>query len=412
MGLISQGALLNRLQFSESGLFGPTVFENVAGFLSISSDLDNMILEDSNPLEQPDPLDCTRIHPEDYEFAQKMCQDAFDLDVEDLEEQHKSEVVLRLMVDPDRAIRLNALNLDDFAFNLQRQGEGNKRHALGEIVNELVSYRSDRRPPFYEPTPWEVVTMLTGETERTIGRGLRVSATVRKALPSRAFCQLESGIDAVLEREYVSDNDIVSCEDAVKPRQSLNAVVISVEPARFQVRISTRASELAQSVPFVQPFNNDPFNNAERRTEAEAKAALLKRRQQGKVKRVVNHPNWHVMNSGQAMQFLASQPRGEVVIRPSHKGSDHLALTFKLDEDVFQHVDIQEIDKPNEYALGRILRIGGKYSFGDLDDVIVNYVKAIMRMLEEAERSEKFRTEDDLSMLIHLAAWLGGGATC
>lgn len=330
-----------------------------------------------------------------------MCQDALDMDVEDVEGQHKSEVVQKLMTDPDRERKLSELNLDDFAYNLQRQGEGNKRHTLGEIVNELILHRADRRPPFYLPDPWEVVTMLTGETVRSIGPGLKVSATVRKAVPSRAFCQLESGIDAILEREYASIDDagVPSCEDVVKPRQTLNAVIITAEPHRFQVRISLRHSELSQAVSFMQPFAQDPFNDLQRKTLAEDSAAQKKRRQQGKVKRVVNHPNWHVMNSGQAEQFLASQPRGEVVIRPSSKGSDHLALTFKLDEEVFQHVDIQELDKPNEYALGKILRIGGKYSFGDLDDVIVNYVKAIMRMLEEAERSEKFRPEAELGEL-------------
>lgn len=157
-----QGTILNRLQFSDSGLFGPTIFENVAGFLSIESDLENLQLEEANPQEQADPLDCTRIHPEDYEFAQKMCQDALDLDVEDVEGQHKSDVVQKLMTDPDRARKLSELNLDDFAYNLKTGGEGNKRYTLGEIVNELISYRSDRRRPFYEPTPWEVVTMLTG----------------------------------------------------------------------------------------------------------------------------------------------------------------------------------------------------------------------------------------------------------
>ena len=114
--------MLNRLALSELGLFGPTIFENVAGFLSIETDLKDMMLEEQNPQEQPDPLDMTRIHPEDYEFAQKMCQDALDLDTEDVADQHKSAVVLQLMQDDDRVRKLSELNLDDFAFTLQRQG--------------------------------------------------------------------------------------------------------------------------------------------------------------------------------------------------------------------------------------------------------------------------------------------------
>ena len=112
---------------------------------------------------------------------------------------------------------------------------------MGEIAAELISYRADRRPSFYVPSDWEVLQMLTGENERTIGRGMRITATVRKALIARVFCQLESGMDAILERDYVADDDmaISSCEDIFKPRQAVKAVVILPEPFRFQVRLST-----------------------------------------------------------------------------------------------------------------------------------------------------------------------------
>lgn len=358
-----------------------------------------MALAEADPQDQPDPLDQTRIHPEDYEFAQKMCQDALDLDAEDVADQHKSEVVLQLMLENNRAAKLSELNLDDFAFNLQKQGEGNKRHTLGEIVGELISWRADRRPNFYVPTDWEVVQMLTGETERTIGRGMQVTATVRRALASRAFCQLESGMDAIIEREYIQDddpyNEIRSCEDVLKPRQAIKAVIIEAEPHRFQVRLSTRASDLSQSTPFIQPFKNEPYFSEARNQEAMAKAALKQRKKQGSTKRNVNHPNFYDMNSGQAEQFLASRHLGDVVIRRSSKGPDHLAITWKVDEDVFQHIDVEELEKPNEYAVGRILKVG-KYTYMDLDDLIINHVVATSRKFEEMKNHEKFRPEHEL----------------
>lgn len=369
----------------------------MAGFLSIDTDLSNLVLEERNPHEQADPLDMTRIHPEDYEFAQKMCQDALDLDAEDVADQHKSAVVLQLMQVDDRVRKLSELNLDDFAYNLQRQGEGNKRHTLGEIVAELISYRADRRPSFYVPNEWEVLQMLTGENDRTIGRGMRITVTVRRALNARVFCSLESGMDAILERDYVADDDsVTSCEDVFKPRQAVKAVVIMPEPSRFQVRLSTRASDLRQAVAFQQPFRDEPYNDLARKAAAEDAAAQKKRHEAGSVKRIVNHPNWQVMNSGQAEQYLASQHRGDVVIRPSSKGGDHLAVTWKVDEDVYQHIDVQEIDKPNEYSVGRILRVAGKYSYSDLDDLIINHVKAISRKFDEMQLNEKYRPEHEL----------------
>ncbi|EIW70012.1 hypothetical protein TREMEDRAFT_71488 [Tremella mesenterica DSM 1558] len=397
-GIQRHGALVNRDAFAALGLLGPTNLVNAPGFLSIETDLKDIVLDEKNATDAAEPLDMTRIHPDDYDFARKMCQDALDLDAEDVEDEHKSAVVLKLMLDEDRAAKMAELNLDDFAWNLQRQGEGVGRHTLGMIVAELISYRADRRPPFYIPTEWEVIQMLTGETERTIGRGLLVTATVRKALTSRVFCALECGMDAILERDYVADEDqpISSCEDLFTSRQAIRAVVISTEPSRLQVRISTRPSDVRQAVPFLQPFRDDPYNDLARKHAAEEAAQHKKRREAGSVKRVVNHPNWHVMNSGQAEQFLASQQRGDVVIRPSSKGSDHLAVTWKVDEDVYQHIDVQEIDKPNEYSLGRILRVAGKYSYSDLDELIINHVKAIARKIDEMQMHEKYRPEDEL----------------
>jgi transcription elongation factor SPT6 len=101
------------------------------------------------------------------------------------------------------------------------------------------------------------------------------------------------------------------------------------------------------------------------------------------------------MNSGQAEQFLASMQKGDVVIRRSSKGPNHLAITWKVDEDVFQHIDVEEIDKPNEYAVGRLLRVG-KYSYMDLDDLIINHVKAMARKFEEMIVHEKYRPEQDM----------------
>lgn len=363
------------------------------------------MLEAENPETQPDPLDMTRIHPADYEFAQKMCQDALDLDAEDVADQHKSQAVQQLMMDDDRARKMGELNVDDFAFNLQAQGEGNKRHTLQEIVSEIISYRADRRPEFVLPSEWEILQMLTGENSRTIGKGMKVTATVRKAFSSRVFCTLDSGIDAILERDFVSDDPNIPENDVLfKPKQPIKAVIVDCSPALFTVRLSTRESEMRQSVEFLQPFRDEPYIDHRLQVEWEQRAAMKKRRQAGKVKRVVNHPNWHIMNSGQAEQFLASQQRGDVVIRPSSKGNDHIAVTWKVDDDVYQHIDVEELDKPNEYTLGRILRIGGKYSYSDLDELIINHVKATARKFDELQNHEKYRPEDELGKLGFFAA--------
>jgi len=41
---------------------------------------------------------------------------------------------------------------------------------------------------------------------------------------------------------------------------------------------------------------------------------------------------------------------------------ENLTLTWKVDEGIYQHVDIQEKDKPNKFSLGRSLVIGREVS--------------------------------------------------
>jgi transcription elongation factor SPT6 len=58
--------------------------------------------------------------------------------------------------------------------------------------------------------------------------------------------------------------------------------------------------------------------------------------------------------------------------------------------------DVQEIDKPNEYSVGRILRVAGKYSYSDLDELIITHVKAMARKFDEIAFSEKYKEEAEL----------------
>jgi transcription elongation factor SPT6 len=66
-------------------------FLNAAGFLRVIQDCDTKPGK-YRPDDKiaPDPLDDTRIHPEDYELARKMATDALELDEEDVHDEHPS----------------------------------------------------------------------------------------------------------------------------------------------------------------------------------------------------------------------------------------------------------------------------------------------------------------------------------
>jgi transcription elongation factor SPT6 len=61
----------------------------------------------------------------------------------------------------------------------------------------------------------------------------------------------------------------------------------------------------------------------------------------------------------------------------------------------FYNLDVLELDKPNELSLGRILKIGGRYSYSDLDELIVSHVRAMARKVEEMIQHEKYKGSYD-----------------
>ncbi|KAG9012475.1 Transcription elongation factor spt6 [Tulasnella sp. 427] len=128
-----------------------------------------------------------------------------------------------------------------------------------------------------------------------------------------------------------------------------------------------------------------------------------KRREVDQIRRIIKHPNFHNLNYKQAEELLSHQQRGDVVIRPSTKGPDHLAVTWKVDNGLYQHIDVVE---PNaditSQNVGTHLVVEGKYQFSDLDELIVNHVKAMARRVEELMVHEKFMKGTDSEIHVEL----------
>jgi len=71
--------------------------------------------------------------------------------------------------------------------------------------------------------------------------------------------------------------------------------------------------------------------------------------------------------------MMEQMDQGEVIIRPSSKGADHLTVTWKVTEGVYQHIDVREEGKENAFSLGQSLKIGNE-EFEDLDEIIARHV--------------------------------------
>lgn len=50
------------------------------------------------------------------------------------------------------------------------------------------------------------------------------------------------------------------------------------------------------------------------------------------IKRVIAHPNFHNISFSQAEKMMETLDQGDLIIRPSSKGENHLTVTWKVSE--------------------------------------------------------------------------------
>lgn len=60
--------------------------------------------------------------------------------------------------------------------------------------------------------------------------------------------------------------------------------------------------------------------------------------------------------------MMETMDQGDVIIRPSSKGENHLTVTWKVCDNIYQHVDVREEGKENAFSLGATLWINTEVS--------------------------------------------------
>ncbi len=372
---------------------------NCASFLYIEFDSsDSYQYDDSTSSRRPDYLDNTRVHPEDYDLGRKMAADALELDEEDV----KAEVdeggpaaVVRKLIKEEHQERVNDLILEEYAEQLETAFNQRKRATLETIRAELQVPYEELRHNFEFLSTDDIFTMLTGETRDSLVEGMIIPVTIKRTFPDHIEVKLDCGIEGgVSEAEYP---DGIGGDRGIEPRQAFSihqtvqAKLLFLNRKQLTAQLSLREDALRK--PYRKEIDRRPGEWDEEQENRDRKAAQKEKEGvSGRAQRVIKHPLFRPFNSAQAEEYLGSQGRGDVVIRPSSKGLDHLAVTWKVSDNVYQHIDVLELDKENEFSVGKTLKIGGKYAYSDLDELIVNHVKAMAKKVDEMMTDEKYQS--------------------
>jgi transcription elongation factor SPT6 len=363
---------------------GPSVWNNCASFLSIEYD---------PTAPNSDYLDNTRVHPEDYELGRKMAADALELDEEDV----KAEVdeggpgaVVRKLIKDDEQEKVNDLILEEYAEQLEQNYNQRKRATLETIRAELQQPYEELRRNFALLSEDEIFTMLTGETTESLCEGMIVSVNIRVVKDDFIIAKLDSGLEGKMESYEVADNSDVPISRLYAVGQTAQAKLLSLDRREFSAKLSLREEQVRR--PFRRQFNHryDQWDTVQENKDKEE--LREKDKVTGRTQRVIKHPLFRPFNSTQAEEYLGSQAPGDAVIRPSSKGNDHLAVTWKVADGIYQHIDVLELQKESEFSVGKILRVGGKYTYSDLDELIVDHVKAMAKKVNEMMQHEKYQS--------------------
>ena len=415
--------LENRSQLVTLCHLGPKVFINCVGFIKI----DTNSLGDSTEA-YVEVLDGSRVHPETYEWARKMAVDAMEHDDED---PNPAGAVEEILETPDK---LKDLDLDAFAEELDRQGFGNRSITLYDIRAELNSRYKDLRVAYQSPNPEKLFDMLTKESMETFHTGKLVLAKVvgishkkpqgeqlDQANPVRndetglwqcPFClkndfpelsevwnhfdagscpgkatgirlRLDNGVSGYIHIKNLSDKHVANPKDRVQINQPIHCRITKIEVEKFAVECTSKSSDLADKNHEFRP-QKDPFYDS----EAEEKDRMLEedakksRQSQTYVKRVIVHPSFHNIGFPEAEKLMKNMKQGDAIVRPSSKGVDHLTVTWKVTENVHQHIDVKEEGKANDFSLGSRLWIGNE-EFEDLDEIIARHVNPMAAYVSE-----------------------------
>lgn len=415
--------LENRTQLVTTCHMGPKVFINCAGFIKI----DTNALGDSTEA-YVEVLDGSRVHPETYEWARKMAVDALEYDDEDANPAGALEEIL------EKPEKLKDLDLDAFAEELERQSFGNKSITLYDIRSELNHRYKDLRVPYQSPGPELMFDMLTKETPETFYIGKLVTATVigishRKpekdqldqANPVRndetslwqcPFClkndfpelsevwnhfdaggcpgqatgvriRLDNGITGYIHIKNLSDKHVTDPTQRVTRGQLIHCRVTKIEVERFSIEATSKSSDLLDKNHEWRPQKDPYYDHDAEKKDVQAEEEAKKNRQKlTYIKRVIVHPAFHNISYIEAEKIMATMEQGDVIVRPSSKGADHLTVTWKVADGIYQHIDVREEGKENAFSLGQSLWIGNE-EFEDLDEIIARHVNPMAAYIRD-----------------------------
>uniref|UniRef100_A0A674PDT3 SPT6 homolog, histone chaperone and transcription elongation factor n=1 Tax=Takifugu rubripes TaxID=31033 RepID=A0A674PDT3_TAKRU len=175
--------------------------------------------------------------------------------------------------------------------------------------------------------------------------------------------------------KFLSDKVVKHPEERVKVGMTVHCRIMKIDIEKFSVDLTCRTSDLMDKANEWK-LPKDSYYDFDTESEDQKLDEELKKKQQRTpyIKRVIAHPNFHNISFNQAEKMMETLDQGDLIIRPSSKGENHLTVTWKVADGIYQHVDVKEEGKENAFSLGHTLWINTE-EFEDLDEITARYIQ-------------------------------------
>ncbi|KAL7079838.1 hypothetical protein ACQ4LE_000385 [Meloidogyne hapla] len=420
---------------------GPKVFMNAAGFIKIDT---AKIAERTDSYVEV--LDGSRVHPETYEWARKMAVDALELDdavdqTVALEEILKApERLKELDLDAfaeeltrqgfgnknitlyDIRAELNYRYKDLRMPHMPPSGEELSQMLLHEDISNIqgklilgqilsVAYRKPNEKEANLRARWNDLTStwvcpfckrdnFKEPTDVSNHYGEFTARRECPGVPAGLRVKLDNGLMGFVGMRNISDQSekITDPTKLFKPGQNQYFRVIEFKPDRLECDLSCKSSDLkGEDDRRDKYFDIERFHDDSAADEKARKAAHEKRNMNS---RVTSHPCFHNVTFKDAERMLRKMDLGEAIIRPSGKSPDHLTVrfllieeyyeinkiifkvTWKVLDDIFQHIQVEEREKQRQFEIGKKLIINGE-EFEDLDEILARHIQPMTAVVRD-----------------------------
>lgn len=416
----SGGAVQARREIMDLSNMGKVVFSNCAGSLRI--------VEHANVVGENDfePIDGTRIHPEDYELVRELAKSALGQSI--LEEEL---MIDKLFNDPSV---LHKVDADILAAEMESRMQVKKHTNFMDVILEIQHPYRDMRRQWQKPTTAQIFNYLAGESASFLRRGRLVQATVKFVYRDFVVVVLdESGIPGFIDHFDVSDQNLGFNEvrDLLQPGASLTARIVDIlpqgkslddiGPSRLAfVQLCTRGSVLQNNAAYEQELEARDLFYSSAKTEQEVAAERAQRQRAAEIakqkdktfSRLVNHNMFQNRDVKEVdLEFQGNGSQGDFLFTPVSGKFDRILLTLffhrGMESVVVSHHLIREGEKESvrtgkgqsmasKLQLGKPLTVIGIDgtpigTYEDLDEICGRCIDPLVRNMLAFTGHPKFR---------------------